>query len=97
MKKTNEFMLKARWLGYQLKDNLSNSVFKPDISGEFSFPAEIWIDERRMVKEHAIGFFDLLRSIHEPIERYLSNIFTCGCGISICAGIMDGVSVTHYG
>lgn len=97
MKKTNNFMLKAQWLGYQLKDNLANPVSKPDINGIFSFGTEIWIDGQRMESEHAIDFFDLLRSVHEPIERYRSNIFTCGCGVSSCAGIIDGVSVTHHG
>ena len=97
MKKINDFMLKARWLGYQLKDAAGEPVYKPDIYGVYAFGAEIWIDGHRMESELAVDFPALLTSVHEPIARYHSNIFTCQCGTSGCAGVIDGVSVTHQG
>lgn len=97
MKKTNDIKIMPVWRGYKLESASGAAVYKPDIDGAYRFGAEVWVDGKRMESSLAVDIFSLLRSVHEPIQRYQSNIFTCGCGVAGCMGIIDGVAVTHQG
>lgn len=54
--------------------------------------AEIWVDGQLIDEPHCIDLPQLVHSIHEP-GWY--EIFTCGCGVGGCAGIVEGIHVTH--
>jgi hypothetical protein len=97
LKKNNHVKISPVWLGYQLQDSSGAAIYKPSINGFFEFGAEVWVDGARIEGKHSVDIFSLLRSVHEPLKRYQSNIFTCGCGVAGCAGIIDGVVVTHQG
>lgn len=51
--------------------------------------SEIWVDGQYLDEPHCI---DLPR-LH--VEGWY-EIFTCGCGVGGCAGIVDGIHVTHH-
>lgn len=54
--------------------------------------AEIWIDGHHLDEPHSIDLPELIFSCHK--ERWF-GIFSCGCGKADCAGIVDGIHVTH--
>lgn len=55
---------------------------------------EIWIDGAHLDEPHPIHLPLLIQSLHEP-GAY--DIFTCDCGEAGCAGIFEGIHVTHEG
>ena len=54
--------------------------------------SEIWVDGNHIDEPHFIDLALLVQSLHE--QRWF-EIFTCGCGVGGCAGIVDGIQVTH--
>lgn len=65
-----------------------------EIRGQISLDAEIWVDGVLLDEPHFIDLPMLVQSLHE--SRWF-DIFTCGCGVGMCAGIVDGIQVTHRG
>lgn len=55
---------------------------------------EIWIDSEEMQEPHDICLSSLVASCYSSGEF---DIFTCGCGFAGCAGIEEGIRVTHKG
>jgi hypothetical protein len=55
---------------------------------------EIWVDGQHIDEPHPIDLLLLVQSLH---ESGWFEIFTCGCGVGGCAGIVDGIQVTHSG
>ena len=53
---------------------------------------EIWVDGQHIDEPHPIDLLLLVQSLH---ESGWFEIFTCGCGVGGCAGIVDGIQVTH--
>ncbi len=60
--------------------------------GKIVLWSEIWIDGQHLDEPHPIDLPLLVQSLHAP-GWY--EIFTCGCGIGGCAGIVEGIHVTH--
>jgi len=60
--------------------------------GKITLDSEIWVDGRHIDEPHFIDLPLLVQSLHE--QRWF-EIFTCGCGFGGCAGIVDGIHVTH--
>ncbi len=54
--------------------------------------SEIWVDGQHLDEPHPIDLPLLVQSLHIPA---CYEIFTCGCGIGGCAGIVEGIHVTH--
>lgn len=54
----------------------------------------IWVDGAHLDEPHPIHLPLLIQSLHEP-GAY--DIFTCDCGEGGCAGIFEGIHVTHEG
>ncbi|WP_395666376.1 hypothetical protein [Methylocella sp.] len=63
-------------------------------NGKLCLNTEIWVDGRHLDEPHPIDLPLLLKSLH--VEG-VYDIFTCSCGESGCARIVEGVSVTHDG
>lgn len=74
----------------RLKDGVAEG--KSLCDGAISLDTEIWIDGNHLDEPHSIDLPLLIDSCH--IERWY-GIFTCGCGNAGCAGIVDGIHVTH--
>jgi hypothetical protein len=53
---------------------------------------EIWVDGQHIDEPHPIDLLLLVQSLH---ESGWFEIFICGCGVGGCAGIVDGIQVTH--
>ena len=93
---------------FELRLNNQEKVWTPDRRNpkpppnskpEVWIAPEIWIDSERVEPSSKI-FVDLLalfRSVIAPVNEYRSKIFICGCGDPSCAGIDNGVSVSHRG
>ena len=54
--------------------------------------SQIWVDGQHLDEPHAIDLPLLVQSLHVP-GWY--EIFTCSCGVGGCAGIVEGIEVTH--
>lgn len=54
----------------------------------------IWVDGKHIDEPHFVDLPLLVQSLHVP-NWY--EIFTCGCGVGGCAGIVDGIQVSHDG
>lgn len=61
---------------------------------QFTLESEIWIDGHHLNEPH---FIDLPALIQNLYEEGWHDIFTCGCGVSGCAGIPEGIHVIHSG
>lgn len=53
---------------------------------------QIWIDGAHLDEPHAIDLIELVESLYYPGEF---TIFTCGCGVALCAYIEEGIFVRH--
>jgi hypothetical protein len=53
---------------------------------------EIWIDGVCVEASHIVDLNELINSLSQSGEFF---IFTCECGIAGCAGIEEGVQVSH--
>lgn len=62
------------------------------VDGKNMLHTEIWVDGKRLDAPHFIDLPLLVQSMYE--QRWF-DIFTCGCGAAACAGIADGIKVTH--
>jgi hypothetical protein len=62
------------------------------IRGQISLDAEIWVDGELLDEPH---FIDLPQLVHSLHVAGWHEIFTCGCGVGGCAGIVEGIHVTH--
>ncbi len=60
--------------------------------GKIMLHSEIWVDGKHLDEPHFIDLPMLMQSLHES-GRF--DIFTCGCGVGACAGIVDGIEVQH--
>lgn len=55
---------------------------------------EIWVDGVHLDEPHPVDLPLLIQSRHKPGSY---DIFTCSCGEGACAGIVEGIHVTHEG
>lgn len=62
------------------------------IRGQISLDAEIWVDGELLDEPH---FIDLPQLVHSLHVAGWYEIYTCGCGVGGCAGIVEGIHVTH--
>ena len=60
--------------------------------GKIKLHSEILVDGKHLDEPHFIDLPMLVQSLHES-GRF--DIFTCGCGVGPCAGIVDGIEVQH--
>ena len=60
--------------------------------GKIMLHSEIWVDGKHLDEPHFIDLPMLVQSLYEPRQF---DIFTCGCGVGMCAGIVDGIKVQH--
>ncbi len=60
--------------------------------GKIMLHSEIWVDGKHLDEPHFIDLPMLVQSLYEQ-RRF--DIFTCGCGVGGCAGIVDGIEVKH--
>ena len=60
--------------------------------GQIMLHSEIWVDGKHLDEPHFIDLPMLVQSLYEQ-RRF--DIFTCGCGVGMCAGIVDGIEVQH--
>ena len=60
--------------------------------GKIKLHSEIWVDGKHLDEPHFIDLPMLVQSLYEQ-RRF--DIFTCGCGVGMCAGIVDGIKVQH--
>ncbi len=74
----------------RLKDGVAQRLDSSD--KEIMLLSEIWVDGRHLDEPHFIDLPMLVQSLYE--QRWF-DIFTCGCGVGMCAGIVDGIQVTH--
>ena len=74
----------------RLEDGVAQGKHLTD--GKITLYSEIWVDGHHIDEPHFIDLPLLVQSLHE--QRWF-DIFTCGCGVGGCAGIVDGVQVTH--
>ena len=75
-------------------NELAISVEKrgPKEDGNYRIEVGILIDEAPSGSDFAVNAFELAKSCQTSGEM---EIFTCGCGVAGCAGIYDGIRVTH--
>lgn len=60
--------------------------------GKIVLFSEIWVDGQHLDEPHPIDLPLLVQSLHVP---GFYEIFTCNCGAAGCAGIVEGIEVTH--
>ena len=60
--------------------------------GKIMLHSEIWVDGKHLDEPHFIDLPMLVQSLYEQ-RRF--DIFTCECGVGMCAGIVDGIEVKH--
>ncbi len=60
--------------------------------GKIVLFSEIWVDGQHLDEPHPIDLPLLVQSLHVP---GCYEIFTCNCGVGGCAGIVEGIQVTH--
>lgn len=60
--------------------------------GKIVLFSEIWVDGQHLDEPHPIDLPLLVQSLHVP---GCYEIFTCNCGVAGCAGIVEGIEVTH--
>ena len=65
---------------------------KRTTDGKLSLHPEIWVDRQHIDEPHFIDLPLLVQSLH--VQGWY-EIFTCGCGVAGCAGIVEGIHVTH--
>jgi len=53
---------------------------------------QLWVDGQHIDEPHPIDLLLLVQSLH---QSGWFDIFTCGCGVGACAGIVEGIEVTH--
>ncbi len=82
-KSCNEFELRLD-AGFDARKRLTD--------GKITLHTGIWIDGHHLDEPHVIDFRALVRSLH---AEGWHEIFTCECGDAGCAGIADGIRVTH--
>lgn len=75
----------------RLEDGVAQGKHLTD--GKITLYSEIWVDGHHIDEPHFIDLPLLVQSLHE--QRWF-EIFTCGCGVGGCAGIVDGIQVTHH-
>lgn len=62
------------------------------IRGQITLYAEIRVDGELLDEPH---FIDLPQLVHSLHAAGWYEIYTCGCGVGGCAGIVEGIHVTH--
>lgn len=72
--------------------NLVGQQEEPDAS--CCLNTEIWIDGTYLAEPYPVDLPALVQSLHEPGSY---DIFTCSCGVGLCAGIVEGIHVAHEG
>jgi hypothetical protein len=75
----------------RLKDGVSEG--KHLTNGKIMLHSEIWVDGKFLDEPHFINLPVLIDSLYVDGWCY---IFTCSCGEEGCAGIIDGIHVTHH-
>lgn len=75
----------------RLKDGVSEG--KDLTNGKVMLHSEIWVDGKFLDEPH---FIDLPKLIDSIYAEGWCDIFTCSCGVGMCAGIVDGIHVTHH-
>jgi hypothetical protein len=60
--------------------------------GKITLYSEIWVDGHHIDEPHFIDLPILVQSLYE--QRWF-DIFTCECGVGMCAGIVDGIQITR--
>lgn len=74
----------------RLEDGVAQGKHLTD--GKITLYSEIWVDGQYLDEPHFIDLPLLVQSLH--VQGW-HDIFTCGCGAAGCAGIVDGIQVTH--
>jgi len=74
----------------RLADGVSEGKNLTD--GTITLDSEIWVDGQHLDEPHFIDLPLLVQSLHVQGQY---EIFTCGRGVGGCAGIVDGIQVTH--
>ena len=82
----NFFELRLTSWPYEQRLTFAGSIAKTGLG------LEIWVDGQHIDEPHPIDLLLLVQSLH---ESGWFEIFTCGCGVGGCAGIVDGIQVTH--
>lgn len=60
--------------------------------GKLSLHPEVWVDRQHIDEPHFIDLPLLVQSFH--VQGWC-EIFTCGCSVAGCAGIVEGIHITH--
>lgn len=74
----------------KLADRCADEVC--EIRGQISLDAQFWVDGELLDEPHCIDLPQLVHSLH--VAGWY-EIYTCGCGVGGCAGIVEGIHVTH--
>ena len=74
----------------RLQDGVAQGRHTTD--GKITLHTEIWVDGQHLDEPHFIDLPLLVQSLH--VQGW-HEIFTCGCGVAACPGIVDGIHVTH--
>ena len=82
----NFFGLRLTSWPYEQRLTFAGSIAKTGLG------LEIWVDGQHLDEPHPIDMLLLVQSLH---ESGWFEIFTCGCGVGGCAGIVEGIQVTH--
>lgn len=64
----------------------------PDKHGNVWLDIVVLIDGQMFGEDFAVDVFAFAKSCQSAGEM---DLFTCGCGVSGCAGIFEGVRVSH--
>lgn len=99
MQSVNYFELRSELLSVN-QANASSHFHERVDDDALPFGLQIWVDGHQLEVGVAIDFLGLLDTTHKLKQSVWKrfwgpNIFTCGCGEPGCAGINDGINVSH--